>query len=225
MVKNIYSLVNVDLNENNPNGAVGNIVCSSYDSASVQNIYSVGIGQNITNFTQGPNIWSIGNNRVENNYYFCDEIFSSSYHTKTTMLALRDTNFQNQLLNTQGQFEVDELVLNGYYPHVKMPDVMPRQEYIELPKVEDEDLADILSIEVLEQKADEVTILCNVHNPSGEQIMDIQVESLSSEILSQEYADGVSKVKIKLNNPSRYISGYSVMSIITQELLKKMKES
>ena len=216
MVRNIYSLVNVDLNIPTQSSAVSNIVYSSYDSASVQNIYSVGIGQNITNFTRGPNIWSIGNNRVENNYYFCDEIFSSSYHTKTTMLALRDINFQNNLLNTQGQFEVDELVSNGYYPHVIMPEVMPRQEYIELPEVEDEDLADILSIEVLEQKADEVTISCNIHNPSGEQIVGFQVESLNTEILSQEYADGVSKVKIKLNNPSRYISGYSVMSITTQ---------
>ncbi len=216
MVRNIYSLVNVDLNTANQSGAVSNIVYSSYNSASVQNIYSVGIGENITNFTQGPNIWSIGNNRVENNYYFCDEIFNNSYHTKTTMLALRDINFQNSLLNTQNQFEVDELVSNGYYPHVKMPDVMPRQEYIELPEVEDEDLADILSTEIESEKPDEVIIMCNVYNPSGEVITEIRVENLTSEILSQEYYDGVSKVRIKLSNPKIYVSGYSVMSITTQ---------
>ena len=217
IIQNTYSLINIDTsNQTNITKSIGNITRTNLYAANVRNVYSLGIGENIGELNQGPNIFSVGSTNIENNYYFCDEIFNNPYHSKTTMLALRDTNFQNQLLNTQGQFEVDELVLNGYYPHVKMPDVMPRQEYIPLPEVEDDDLADILSIEVLEQKPDEVTILCNVHNPSGEQIVGFQVESLNTEILSQEYVDGVSRVKIKLNNPSRYISGYSVMSITTQ---------
>lgn len=194
---------------------IGNIAYANTGRANIQNVYSVGTG-NINNFNNGPNISYVESTNIENNYYFCDEIFNNSYHTKTTKLALRDVNFQNSLLNTQGQFEVDELVSNGYYPHVKMPDVMPRQEYIELPEVEDEDLADILSTEILEQKPDEVTVLCNVHNPSGEQIVEIQVENLTSEILSQEYADGISKVKVKLSNPRLYVSSYSIMSITTQ---------
>lgn len=215
-IRNVYSLVATNtIYQDGVLEHIGNIAYHNGDGASVKNVYSVGIG-NINNFNNGPNIPNVGSTNIENNYYFCDEIFNNSYHTKTTMLALRDTNFQNQLLNTYDGFEVDELVINGYYPHVKMPDVMPRQEYIELPKVEDEDLADILSTEIIEQKPDEVTILCNVHNPSGEQIVEIQVENLTSEILSQEYADGISKVKIKLSNPRLYVSSYSIMSITTQ---------
>lgn len=215
-VRNVYSLVATNtIYQDGVLEHIGNIAYHNGDGAGVRNVYSVGIG-NINNFKDGPNIPSVGNTNIENNYYFCDEIFNNEYHQKTTKLALRDVNFQNQLLNTNDGFEVDELVRNGYYPHVKMPDVMPRQEYIELPEVEDEDLADILSTEIESQKPDEATILCNVHNPSGEIITEIRVENLTSEILSQEYYDGVSKVRIRLSNPKIYVSSYSIMSITTQ---------
>ena len=215
-IKNVYSLVSVNtIHQEEVYEHFGNISCINNGGANIQNVYSVGIG-NTNDLNNGPNVYYAGSTNIENNYYFCDEIFNNEYHTKTTMLALRDVNFQNQLLNTNDGFEVDELVRNGYYPHVKMPDVMPRQEYIELPKVEDEDLADILSTEIESQKPNEATILCNVHNPSGEIITGIRVENLTSEILSQEYYDGVSKVRIKLSNPKIYVSGYSIMSITTQ---------
>ena len=67
-----------------------------------------------------------------------------------------------------------------------MPDVMPEQEYIELPDVEDADLPDILSTKVLEQGTDTVKVQFIINNPSAAQISEIKIQNLDVEILSQE---------------------------------------
>ena len=97
-----------------------------------------------------------------------------------------------------------------------MPDVMPRQEYIPLPEVKDTDLADLTGTEIIEQTDNEATILCNIYNPSGGNVTDVKIENVSTSIVSQEYEDGVSKVIVKLTNPTKYVSKYSVMSITTR---------
>ena len=75
-----------------------------------------------------------------------------------------------------------------------MPDVMPRQEYIELPEVEDADLPDILSTKILEQGTNTVKVEFSVNNPSAAQIDSIEIENITVNILSQEYKDGKSTV-------------------------------
>lgn len=149
-ISNVYSLVSVDVNTT-VNESVSNLIIQNVDAANVSNVYSVGLG-NFYNLNYGPNIYTVNCTNIQNNYYFADEIFKNAYHTKTTKLALWDTKFQNQLINGDGAFNVDELVGQGYYPWLNMPECMPQQEYIQLPEVENKDLADILSIEVLESR-------------------------------------------------------------------------
>ena len=215
-IKNVYSLISIDLNDQkNVTNNVANIVSTNTQNGSIENVYSVGLGKNITNLNSGPNIYSAGG-KISNNYYFNDKVFTNSYHQKTTMLALHDTNFQNQLLNGDNQFNVEECVSKGYYPQIIMSEVMPNQEYISLPEVTDEDLADILSLEVLEQGTNNVKVKFYVHNPSAETITDINVKNISCTILSQSYSDGKSEVIVNLHDPIMYISEYSVLGITTK---------
>ena len=213
-IKNVYSLVNVEFtgtsNENSTN-----LVGVNDDNASISNIYSVGIGS-ISNLKNGPNVYGGGSKNITNNYYFADEIFTSNYHKKTTPLALHDVTFQNQIINSDGAFNVEELVKNGYYPQINMPDVMPRQEFIRLPEVKDSDLADILSTEVLEQGTNKIKVKFSVNNPSGENINEIKIENINVNIVSQEYEDGKTQVIAELYDPVKYISKYNVQSITTQ---------
>ena len=174
----------------------------------------MGVGEN-TDLAYGPNVYDVGSRKIYNNYYFADEIFTSTLETKGNKLSLWDTEFQNQLINGDGAFIVDELVNEGYYPQLNMPDVMPAQEYIELPEVEDADLPDILSTRVLEQGTDAVKVQFSVNNPSAAQISDIKIENLEVEILSQEYSNGKSKVIAELKNPIICVSKYNVLSIST----------
>ena len=213
-ISNVYSLVSVDVNTTTQEN-VSNLVVNNSNSANVSNVYSVGIG-NGYDLNYGPNIRSVNSTNIQNNYYFTDEIFKNTYHTKTTKLALWDTNFQNQLINEDGAFNVDDLVEKGYYPWLNLPECMPQQDYIELPEVKDKDLADILSIEVLEQGTNKVKLRLIVNNPSAEQITQIQLKNINVDILSQEYVEGKSEVVVELHDPVMYVSNYSVQSITTK---------
>ena len=214
---NIFSLVNIDVNgtvlkENN-----GNVISYTSSSGITENVYSVGCGQNY-NLNYGPTIGdaTVNVNKVNNVYYFADAIFNNAYNRKTTPLALWDTTFQTQILNDENVFNVNELVQQGYYPQLNWPDCMPTQEYIELPDVEDKDLPDILSMEVLESTKDTAKVKFSVNNPSTETITRIEIENLSCTIESQEYNDGKSEVIAILNNPIICVSQYSVMKISTK---------
>ena len=215
-IKNVYSLVNIDVsNQENINNSVGNIVNSNSGNALVENVYSVGIGKNITKKTAGPNIY-YADGKISNNYYFNDEIFTNKYHKKTTMLALHYTKFQSQILNSENSFNVAEYVSKGYYPQLRMPSVMPNNEYIKLPEVKDVDLADILSTEIVTQGIDTVEVKFNVYNPSAETITNIKIKNLECTILSQTYENKRSEIVAKLHSPKLYTSTYSVLGITTQ---------
>ena len=212
-IYNVYGIINVDTAGEIVSNNVGNLI--SYGSnGEAKDLYSVGYGENIYK-TNGPTIYS-GNNKTENIYYFADAIFNNTYNRKTTPLALWDTTFQNQILNSDNAFNIDELINQGYYPQLNWPDCMPTQEYIELPEVEDKDLPDILSMEILESIKDTAKVKFSVNNPSAETITKIEIENLQCTIDSQEYNDGKSEVIATLNNPVICVSQYSVMSISTK---------
>ena len=228
---NIFSLVNIDVNGTVLNENNGNVISYTSSSGITENVYSVGCGQNY-NLTYGPTIGdaTVNVNKVNNVYYFADSIFNNSYNRKSTPLALWDTTFQNQILNDENAFNVDELVTQGYYPQLNWPDCMPTQEYIELPEVEDKDLPDILSMEVLESTNDTAKVKFSVNNPSAETITRIEIENLSCTIESQQYNDGKSEVIAILNNPLICVSQYSVMKISTkgaynQEYTREFEEN
>ena len=218
-IRNVYSLVSVDVIGNEYENSA-NLLINNYGNAGVSNVYSVGIGEGYR-VTSGPNISNSENTNIQNNYYFADEIFTSKFNTKTTKLALWDLNFQNQLINDEGAFNVNELVGAGYYPHLNMPDCMPNQEYIKLPEVENKDLADILSTEVLEQGSNNAKVKFIVNNPSAEQILEIKITNVKVNIVSQQYSDGKSEVIAELYDPTIYISQYNIESITTKGALNK----
>ena len=214
---NIFSLVSVDTQgSTGGNQYVANLVGGNLDGASLENIYSVGIGDTY-DLGYGPNVYGITNEKVSNSYYFTDEIFTNSYNQKTTELALYDSVFQNQIINSEGKFDVDNLIEQGYYPWLNMSSCMPTQEYIELPEVEDKDLPDILSMEIIEtNNKDEAKIKLYVNNPGSETITNIEIKNLECHIESQTYSDGKSEVIAIINNPSLFVSEYSVLSISTK---------
>ena len=217
-VENVYSLINVNtLEQSEVIERSANVVYYNYRGL-VQNTYSVGKGST-RDYNYGPTVGYHDSARNYNCYYFTDETFTNDYNLKTTKLALYDVNFQSILLNGANQFIVDELVSQNYYPHIKMSGFMPNQEYISLPKVEDKDLIDILSYEIIEDNTSSVKLQLSINNPSGERITNIRVKDISALILSQEYQDGKTTMVVELSNPLQYVSKYSIMSITSQGAL------
>lgn len=183
---------------------------SETTEAYVKNSYSVGAGEN-RDINHDINVY---NNNIENVYYIADDIYANSqYTTKISKLTLRSKTFQNETLNTTDMFEVDSLLDLGYYPQVKMDDCMPAQEYIPLPEVEDDDLADIISTTVIESTDNEAVININVYNPNQETISNIDIQNVETEIISQETNNQETIVRVRIFNPTIYVSNYELRKL------------
>lgn len=211
-IENVYSLITAEVEDGDDTYSIGNVVESSYVHSSIKNVYTTNVSDNIKNGPNVPN--NVGT--IENSYYFSDKVFANSSDKNTTKLALKDVDFQNRILNSENVFNVDGLIEQGYYPQLNMSDCMPAQEYINLPEIEDADLVDVISSEVLEQNSDSAKVKFNVNNPSGETITNIEIENLKCEIISQEYSSGKTEVIANLKEPIIYISSYDILSITSK---------
>lgn len=217
VLENVYSLskVNSYPYPNNVVNTIGNIC--GYNNGKISNIYSVGSGENRnTNYDiNGYDPSKV----IENSYYVADLVFNNSQtSTKVSALTLQNKEFQHQVINSQDMFEIDSLLELGYYPQVKMDDCMPTQEYIPLPEVENENLADIISTTVVESTDDSAILDVKVYNPNQEMVESIDIQYLTTEILSQETSNQETIVRLKLTNPQMYISSYSIrkMTMVNQ---------
>jgi len=218
-IENVYSLITIEVETGDDTYSIGNIVEGNNGYSSIKNVYTTNISSSIKN---GPNIPK-GSGTVENSYYFSDKVFTNSSDKNTTKLALKDVDFQNRILNSENAFNVDNLIEQGYYPQVDMTDCMPAQEYINLPEIEDADLVDVISSEVLEQNSDSAKVKFNVNNPSGEAITNIEIANLKCEIISQEYNSGKTEVIANLKEPIIYVSSYDILSITSKGAFNEYK--
>ena len=211
-IENVYSLITAEVEDGDDTYSIGNVVERSSVHSSIKNVYTTNVSDNIKNGPNVPN--NVGT--IENSYYFSDKVFANSSDKNTTKLALKDVDFQNRILNSENVFNVDGLIEQGYYPQLNMSDCMPAQEYINLPEIEDADLVDVISSEVLEQNSDSAKVKFNVNNPSGETITNIEIENLKCEIISQEYSSGKTEVIANLKEPIIYVSSYDILSITSK---------
>ena len=208
VIKNIYNLCSINTNEDK----VYNLANYTNENLGiVENIYSVDINGG-TGIKKGPNVYK-NYGIVNNSYYIYDKIYNNSTDYKTSKLALENKKFQNEILNSENKFKIDEYIEKGYFPQLDMPDCMPKQEYIKLPQIEDKDLADIVSFQILEKQTNRALVEANVYNPSAEEIKEINIEGLTCQIMEQKHVNEISKVKLKLTVNSKYVSSYSVLSL------------
>ena len=218
-IENIFSLINVDVENNIKTiNNVGNIISYSVKSGINKNLYSVGYGKNVTT-SCGPTIGIA--NKSENVYYFADKIFTNTANKKNTPLALWDVTFQEQILNSDEAFYIENLIEQGYYPQLNWPKCMPKQAYIKLPEVKDKDLPDIVSTEILENTNNTAKVKFSVNNPSGETITNIKIKNLECKIERQEYKNGKSEVFAILSNPIICVSNYEIISISSKGAYNK----
>ena len=209
VMENIYNLVSVKYLEGNTTDTVANFIINN--KGTINNIYSVNMnGQ--SNVKKGPNVYS-NTGSLNNSYYIYDDIFNNSADIKTSKVALYDSNFQSKILNNENKFIIEKLLENDYFPQLDMPDCMPEQQYINLPVIADNDLADIISFKEIEKTNNTAIVEANVYNPAGEEIKEIKIANLNVEIIDQQYSNKYSTVTLRLSVVSQYLSSYSVMSL------------
>lgn len=212
-LQNVFVLSSMEF-PNNYSYDVGGLVC--YETyGKVQNVYTTG---SVSNQKQdvGPIIGRVYATAVFNNaYYLSDYIYTTPNQNKVSAAAISDLSFQKSVLKSG--FNIDEMVNLGYYPQVAFTyEKMPKQEFIELPKVEDKDLVDILNIETVSQTNTSAVVDFTIQNEYGDEITEIAISNLDSRIISQTYEDGKSFVKLEVSNPSVFVSKYEIRSITSK---------
>lgn len=214
IIENVYSLIQIDSTlETTYDKQVGNLVGESARGI-LRNAYSVGTGIG-RDLTRDPNVGTVSNLNYSNLFYASDDIYTSKYSIKVAKLAIKDTRFQTNVLNSENRFNIDEMIEKGYYPQLNFPNCMPNQDRILLPEVKDDDLVDITSLEILETNGDTAKVVFNVNNPDAERIARIDVKNVNTRILSQTYAKGKTQVIAEISNPSEYVSKYYVKKIVS----------
>lgn len=216
-IKNVFSLISVNTAYNGTSNdrQVGLLVGES-NRGIIQNAYAVG-EINSNNTSGDPNVGYVsGRVTASNLFYSSNSIYNSNYSQKISNVAVNDANFQNKVLNEENAFIVDELVNNGYYPQLNWPKSMPYQDLIELAPVEDSDLLDIISTEVIESNIESAEVMFDIHNPSMEVVTNISIKDASIRILSQETSKGKTTLYAIVENPIKYLSKYYVKSITSQ---------
>ena len=208
---NVFSLI--DVVQENDSGTTGNISGTIF-SGIFNNVYTYSENTNI-NTSRDINFGSISYISTKNVFYVNPNIYQTSKSSKLSKVALRNETFQDKLLNTNKAFNVSDFVPYGYYPQVIMNDVMPKQEYISLPEVKNEDLVDILSTEEVKEYGNYAIVKLLVHNPSSETIKRVGIKDLTVEILDQTTERGLTTLSLKLTNPLKYISSYFIKEIET----------
>ena len=104
IVENVFVLNSTKINTvNAPSNTQANIAIANYGT--VNNIYSVDLNNDST-ISLGPNI-NNNNATVTNSYYFSSKIYTDSVDIKSSVLALYDVEFQNQVIQ-----KIDLIQLN-----------------------------------------------------------------------------------------------------------------
>lgn len=131
---------------------------------------------------------------------------------------LWNLTIMNELLNGEGQFQIEDDISAGYYPKVIMSDsMMEKQPSITLPGTVGSAAPEALDAVLIDSGVDEQGndyVIANIRfiNSRKRQITEISIDGLDCEILG--YPDDTSEyaVQVKLTNPQTYHSEYELKS-------------
>ena len=214
-IENVYSLIDVVgyVDDDRPNQVrVGNLM-GSVSRGTINNSYSY--NENSTrNTAYDASVGSYDQLNAKNLYYVSPLKYSNAKTTKISKVALTSSEFQNNTLNGDNAFNIEDFVTYGYFPQLIMNEAMPKQDYIKLPEVTDADLLSVITASVESQEGSEADINILLRNPAFDKIDDVKIQYFNAVVREQiDNADGTSLIKVRLSNPSRYISAYGLNSI------------
>lgn len=168
-IENVYSLIDVAgyVDSEKPNQIqVGNLV-GSVSRGTINNAYSYNEGT-IRNTSNDASAGYYDQLNASKLYYVSPLKFSNAKSLKISKVALTSSEFQENTLNGEKAFDIENFVSYGYFPQLIMNEVMPKQEYIKLPSISDADILNILTTNVVSQSGNEAYVDILLRNPSEE---------------------------------------------------------
>ena len=236
LIQNVYMVGNVNVEKQNSswNTASSALIVGS-NSGQMKNVIARGDRyvytiDNTTNIQSSSQVFaSYGGNPIgvhggsyseQNINYISPMDYQYSYinQTKADDADLWNLSIMNDLLNGEGQFQVEEDVQAGYYPKVIMTDaMMEKQPSITLPGNVGTAAPEVLDAVLVDSGVDEEGndyVISNIRfiNSRKRQVTDIVIDGLDCEILGYPDDGEEYEVQVKLTNPQVYHSQYELKS-------------
>ena len=240
-LKNIYSLVNIKVGnvgiENVDcssgkcsNSGLGNIV-GTFSNSTISNCYSYNTNEDpLRPKTVDPLFTLSGGKNYSDLYYASKDNYSELYSKKIDESYFSNVDFQNKAINTDNMFLVDEAWKASIFPQLKMPEFMPVQEYIPLPKAGDVSEVDFLSVDKIDYLENDVElnkdllddgyttkITLSIKNPDNLYIDSLSIDGFNDgdvKVLPQganvDVNTHVGLYEVLLKEPSYYGSKYKL---------------
>jgi|GEM_PF-2743653 len=242
--QNLYTLVNINVGDqgkenvectgSNCNDNNIGFIAGSVSNSTVQNCYSY---SDITNTLRKKDVdafFQSASNSVTNElYYAAKEDYKESFSKKIIESYFKNADFQERILNSDNMFLVDDAWKSNSFPHLKMPDYMPAQEYVSLPGTFSSDNIQVLSVDKIEslsdssdKYADEISqgfkhkITLSIFNPDNVYINSMNIDGFddsSVKVMPQgANVDVNTKIgiyEIMIKDPIYYASNYSLLSM------------
>lgn len=227
VIKNVYSLVDVLINENPTNNDkfVGNI-SGSISNATVKNVLYFNVSDNELRDKKKDIMFGTVSNLTKSNlYYVSSNSYSNAYSNQILAKSFNDSLFLDNILNEEGMFDTAEAFRLKIFPHVKWPDCMPTQDYLIIPsQVTTEELS-LISVDKVEYLENDSLYTANAlltfHNENLVRITGLEIEGIDKiDIIDQAHnRNGKSTLlSIKIGYPSVYKSQYNLKTIKTNIL-------
>ena len=236
IAQNLYVVGNVNVEKQNSNWNTSSAALGiGYNVGQAKNVltrgdryfYTIDSASNIQSTSSvfssyGGNAIGIhgGSYSEDNICYISPMGYEYAYKDQTQMddSDLWNLTIMNELLNGEGQFQVEDDISAGYYPKVIMADsMMEKQPSITLPGTVGSAAPEALDAVVVDSGVDEQGndyVIANIRfiNSRKRQITEISIDGLDCEILG--YPDDTSEyaVQVKLTNPQTFHSEYELKS-------------
>lgn len=224
VIKNIYSLIDVEINEEptNKDKVVGSIIGSA-SNAIVKNILSFHVEDNITRDKTKDAILGSGSSLTTSNlYYVSSNKYSGTFAKQIMAKSFNDPLFLDNVLNEEGAFDTKEAFKLKIFPHIIWPDVMPAQEYLIIPSDHPENDLALISVDEIEYLDNDPNYLAKVlftfHNENLAKITGLEIEGISNiEVIDQAHNRNSKTTLLYalIGYPSVYKSNYKLEKIIT----------
>lgn len=237
LVQNVYMVGNVNVEKQNSSwNTASSALVVGYNRGTVQNViargdryaYSINAETNVQSKLEpfygggGITVGTHGGSWSEKNVYYISPT-STEYKSYTSQVKADDSDLwnlsiMNDLLNGEGQFNVEEDIQAGYYPKVRMEDnMMEQQPSITLPGTVGTSVPEALDAVLVESGVDEQGndyVISNIRfiNSRKRQITAITIDGLDCQIIGYPDSESGYAVQVKLTNPQSFRSEYELKS-------------
>ncbi len=221
IIENIYITSKIYIGENpEPKDKVVGTVAGSVSSATIRNIYVYDDTSPLDN-TRDTSLdimfGKTSNINYSNMYYISEVEYANTYSKTQQLTALKNVKFQDNTINSENMFLTDKSWRLNIFPLLKLPECMPKQEYITIPSISGEDLK-FLAVDDIEYLDGDYSakIAISFYNPKGLVIRGVNIDGIGTVDLSGKpstNSDKITTAILKLKNPSAYKSYYTLSSV------------